>query len=251
MKPVQLYTAGTPNGQKVSIMLEEIKALNPSFEYETHAIDMGKNQQKEDWFLKMNPNGRIPTILDPNNTATHADGFPVMESLAIMLYLEKKYDDQHVFSWPSSDPKADNFRNQVLQWCSWQMAGQGPMQGQANHFRMQAVGDSKNVVPYGLKRYHDETVRLYQVLEAGLEGRDYLVGDGKGKYSLADMLTFPWALWYRFAGIKHQEVGPNVKAWIERIKARPAVQKGLRVPTESELLKNLDDPNWMPPMPEI
>lgn len=88
MKPVQLYTAGTPNGQKVSIMLEEIKALNPSFEYETHAIDMGKNEQKEPWFLKMNPNGRIPTILDPNNTATDEKGFAVMESMAIMLYLE-------------------------------------------------------------------------------------------------------------------------------------------------------------------
>ncbi|CDS00813.1 hypothetical protein [Sporisorium scitamineum] len=136
-------------------------------------------------------------------------------------------------------------------WCSWQSAGQGPIQGQANHFRMQATGDSKNVVPYGIKRYHDETVRLYQVLEMGLEGRDYLVGDGKGKYSLADILTFPWALWYRFAGIRNDEVGPNVKAWIERIKQRPAVQKGLKVPTESELLKNLDDPNWMPPMPEI
>lgn len=251
MKPVQLYTAGTPNGQKVSIMLEEIKELNPSFEYETHAINMGKNEQKEDWFLKMNPNGRIPTILDPNNTATNAEGFPVMESLAILLYLEKKYDDKHVFSWSDSDPKGENFRNQVLQWCSWQMAGQGPMQGQANHFRMQATGDSKNVVPYGIKRYHDETVRLYQVLEMGLEGRDYLVGEGKGKYSLADMLTFPWALWYRFAGVRNEEVGPNVKAWIERIKQRPAVQRGLRVPSESELLKNLDDPNWMPPMPEI
>lgn len=88
MKPVQLFTAGTPNGQKVSIMLEEIKALNPSFEYETHAIDMSKNQQKEDWFLKMNPNGRIPTILDPNNTATDDKGFAVMESMSIMLYLE-------------------------------------------------------------------------------------------------------------------------------------------------------------------
>lgn len=115
MKPVQLYTAGTPNGQKVSIMLEEIKALNPSFEYETHAIDMSRNEQKEDWFLKMNPNGRIPTLLDPNNTATHPDGFPVMESMAILLYLEKKYDDKHVFSWSDSDPKGENYRNQVLQ----------------------------------------------------------------------------------------------------------------------------------------
>lgn len=88
MKPVQLYTAPTPNGQKVSIMLEEIKALNPSFEYETRNIDIMKNEQKEDWFLNMNPNGRIPTILDPNNTATDDKGFPVMESMAIMLYLE-------------------------------------------------------------------------------------------------------------------------------------------------------------------
>ena len=120
------------------------------------------------------------------------------------------------------------------------------MQGQANHFRMQATGDSKNVVPYGIKRYHDETVRLYTVLEAGLEGRDYLVGDGKGKYSLADMIIFPWALWYRFAGVRNDEVGPNVKAWIERIKQRPAVQRGLEVPTKSELLKNLDDVSTFP-----
>ncbi len=118
MKPVQLYTAGTPNGQKVSIMLEEIKALNPSFTYETHAIDMSKNEQKEEWFLKMNPNGRIPTLLDPNNTATESEGFPVMESLAIMLYLEKLYDDKHAFSWPDTDPKAQNYRSLVLQWAS-------------------------------------------------------------------------------------------------------------------------------------
>lgn len=249
MKPVQLYTAGTPNGQKVSIMLEEIKELNPSFEYETHAIDIMKNVQKEEWFLKMNPNGRIPTILDPNNTATDEKGFAVMESMAIMLYLEKKYDDKHVFSWSDSDPKGENYRNQILQWLSFQMSGQGPMQGQANHFRMQATGDAKNVVPYGIKRYHDETVRLYQVLEAGLEGREYLVGDGKGKYSLADMILFPWALWYRFAGIRHEEVGPNVKAWIERIRARPGVKRGLEVPTKSELLKNLDDVSTLSPLP--
>nr|CDI53085.1 glutathione s-transferase [Melanopsichium pennsylvanicum 4] len=93
MKPIQFYTAGTPNGQKVSIMLEEIKALNPSFEYETHAIDIMKNTQKEDWFLKMNPNGRIPTILDPNNTATDQNGFAVMESMSIMLYLEYQFEE--------------------------------------------------------------------------------------------------------------------------------------------------------------
>lgn len=241
MKPVILYTAGTPNGQKASIMLEEIKAIDPSFEYEVKAIDMSKNEQKEPWFLAMNPNGRIPTLLDPNNTATHPDGFPVFESLSILLYLEKKYDPKHAFSWPSTDPKADNFRSEVLQFCSWSMGGQGPMQGQANHFRMQAVGDSKNVVPYAYKRYHDETVRLYQVLESRLKDRDYLVGDGKGKYSLADVLIFPWALWTRFAGIKDEEIGPNVHAYVKRIRARPAVQKGLEVPSKSEMLKKLDD----------
>ncbi|PWY99829.1 glutathione S-transferase [Testicularia cyperi] len=251
MKPVQLFTAGTPNGHKVSIMLEELKELYPSFEYDVKPIAIMKNVQKEDWFIKMNPNGRIPTLLDPNNTATQSDGFPVFESMSIMLYLEKKYDDRHEFSWSDKDPKGENFRSQVLQWMSWQMGGQGPMQGQANHFRMQATGDSKNVVPYGIKRYHDETVRLYQVLEIGLEGRDYLVGEGKGKYSLADMIIWPWAYWARFAGIKPDEIGPNVKAYVDRIKQRPAVQRGIEIPTKSELIKNLEDPNWMPTMPEL
>lgn len=123
------------------------------------------------------------------------------------------------------------------------------MQGQANHFRMQAVGDSKNVVPYAYTRYHNETVRLYEVLEAGLKDRDYLVGDGKGKYSLADMIVFPWALWTRFAGIKDEELGPNVLAWVKRIRARPAVQKGLEVPSRSELLNKLDDVSNLLPVP--
>ncbi|SPO37789.1 related to glutathione s-transferase [Pseudozyma flocculosa] len=234
MQPLKYYGAGTPNGHKVSIMLEELKVLNPDFKYETIPIDIMKNTQKEDWFLRINPNGRIPALVDPNN-----DDFAVFESMAILLYLEKKYDDNHAFSWPSSDPKGENYRSEVLQWMSWQMAGLGPLQGQANHFRMQAVGESKNLVPYAYKRYHDETVRLYSVLESRLEGRDWLVGDGKGKYTLADMLTFPWAFWYRFAGLRNDEVGPNVKRWIQNNLDRPAVQKGLRVPTESELVKNM------------
>ncbi|PWN53625.1 glutathione S-transferase [Violaceomyces palustris] len=233
MQPIKLYTANTPNGEKVSILCEELKALG-KLDYEVHAIDIMKNIQKEDWFLKINPNGRIPAIVDPNN-----NDFSVMESAAILLYLEKKFDDDHAFSWPSTDAKGDDYRSEVLQWIFFAHGGTGPMQGQANHFRMQAVGESKNVIPYAIKRYRDETLRLYSVYEKHLEGRDWLVGEGKGKYSIADMNAFPWVLWHKFAGIKDEEVGPNVTRWLRNNLDRPAVQKGLRIPSETELLKKI------------
>lgn len=111
MQPIKYYTANTPNGQCVAAVLNELATYNKDLKWETIPIDISKNVQKEDWFLKINPNGRIPAIVDPNN-----DDFAVFETSAIMLYLEKKYDPEHILSWPSSNPKADDLRNEVLQW---------------------------------------------------------------------------------------------------------------------------------------
>ncbi len=161
--------------------------------------------------------------------------------MAIMLYLEKKYDDDHVFSWPSSDPKADNLGTKsssgpLGKWVARARCKAKPITSvckplatpKTSSLRNQAIPRrNRSIVPSPRSRP---------------QRSGYLVGDGKGKYSLADMIIFPWALWYRFAGIKHEEVGPNVKAWIERIKERPAVKKGLEVPSRSELLSKLDDP---------
>ena len=111
MQPLKVYTAGTPNGWPVIATLNEIASYNKDLKWEVIPIDIMKNTQKEDWFLKINPNGRIPAITDPNN-----GDFAVFETSAIMLYLEKKYDPDHILSWPSSNPKADDLRNEVLQW---------------------------------------------------------------------------------------------------------------------------------------
>ncbi|PWO00098.1 glutathione S-transferase [Tilletiopsis washingtonensis] len=249
-KPLQLYTAATPNGQKVSVFLEELKqAYGKSFPgVEVHAVDiMSKDEpQKQPDFLKINPNGRIPALVDPNH-----DNFAVFESAAILLWLEKNYDPDHLFSWPSSDAQADKYRSEVLQWVFWTHGGQGPMQGQANHFRMQAVGDSKNVVPYAVNRYVNETKRLYSVLETRLEGRDWLVGDGKGKISLADFNALPWAVWSGFAGIPRTSLGENTQRWIENFLSRPATMPGMKVPSESPLLEKVLDAKWAADMPDL
>lgn len=125
LQPLKLYTWGTPNGWPVSVTLEELKKDNKELSYEVIPIDISKNTQKEDWFLKINPNGRIPAIVDPNN-----NNFAVFETSAILLYLEKKYDPNHILSWPSSNPKADDLRNEVLQWMFFAHGGIGPMQGE-------------------------------------------------------------------------------------------------------------------------
>lgn len=111
MLPLRVLTAATPNGFPVHAVLNELATYNKDLKWEIEAIDIHKNTQKEDWFLKINPNGRIPALVDPNN-----DNFAVFETSAIMLYLEKKYDPEHILSWPSSNPKADDLRNEVLQW---------------------------------------------------------------------------------------------------------------------------------------
>ncbi|KAJ3050645.1 hypothetical protein HK097_008352 [Rhizophlyctis rosea] len=213
--PITLYTWGTPNGHKASIVLEEL-----GIPFEVKPIDISTNVQKEEWFLKINPNGRIPAIVD------HKRGdFPVFESGAIMLYLAEHYDPEHKLF-----PQDANARSSVIQWLMFQMAGVGPMQGQANHFFRYAP----EKIPYGIKRYQDETLRLYGVLERALseptadgQPRQWLSSDNK--YSIADVANFSWVRIHDWSGVSLESV-PKVKEWVERIAARPAVQKGLAVP---------------------
>jgi len=217
-KPVVLYSVPTPNGVPITVILEELKAVyggSPDYDVVKMSIsdaDIGKvhNQVKSPWFLEINPNGRIPAI-------TH-EGFSVFETSAILLYLAAVYDKENKLSWdPIKEPK---LYSEQLQWLFFAHGGIGPMQGQANHFKLYAP----EKIPYGVNRYINETKRLYSVLEARLATTDFLVG---GKFSLADIKAWPWV---RLAPRLEIDLGefPNVKAWVERIEARPAVQAGLK-----------------------
>jgi len=217
-KPLFLYSGRTPNGFKVSVLLEELKAAY-GLEYDFEKIDISKNTQKEPWFIKLNPNGRIPVLVD------HARGdFPVFETAAILLYLEQHYDKDLKFSF---DPvKQPNDYSEMLQWIFFTHGGIGPMQGQANHFNRAAPED----IPYAKKRYIDETKRLYGVLQIRLKDREYLAGPGKGTYSIADINALPWVRVHAYAGIDSLDEWPAVKAWVARAEARPAFMEGVNVP---------------------
>lgn len=219
-KPFVLYTAGTPNGRKVSVFLEELKAIYGSkLDYDVEKIDISSNIQKEPWFIKLNPNGRIPVLVDRQR-----EDFVVFETAAILLYLEQHYDPERKFGF---DPvKQPNEYSEMLQWIFWAHGGVGPMQGQSNHFNRFAPED----IPYAKKRYIDETKRLYGVIEIRLSDRDYLAGAGRGTYSAADINVFPWIRIHQFAGIESIDEWPNLKAWVERIEARRPVQAGVAVP---------------------
>jgi glutathione S-transferase len=200
---IDLYTAQTPNGWKASIMLEEL-----GLPYNVCALKLQENEQKEPWYLKLNPNGRIPTIVDRDN-----GDFTVFESGAILIYLAEKAGQLL-----PGDPKK---RSQVLQWLMFQMAGVGPMQGQAHVFFRYAPEQ----IPYAIQRYQDETTRLYRVLDTQLRDHEYLAGD----YSIADIATFPWVRIYFWAGVEIDDM-PHLKRWMEAVRARPAVDRGLHVP---------------------
>ena len=201
---IDLYTWTTPNGRKVSIMLEEL-----GIEYNVHAIDISKDEQFAPDFLKIAPNNRIPAIVD------HDTGVQMMETGAIMLYLAEKYD--------RFLPKDDRWA--TIEWLMWQMGGVGPMLGQVHHFVKYNPGKSE----YAEQRYSKEAKRLYGVLNRRLEGRDYMVGSGRGEYSIADMATWPWTSRFDWQQIDLGEF-PNVRDWYVRIAERPAVQKGYDVP---------------------
>jgi GST-like protein len=202
---IELYTWSTPNGRKVSIMLEEC-----GLPYNVHKINIGTNtEQFTPQYLKINPNGKIPSIVDPDGP----DGKPIamMESGAILIYLADKTGK--FFS--------KKYKYEVLQWLMFQMGGVGPMFGQAHHF-MRA---KKDEIPYGTERYGNEARRLYGVMDARLSKKDFFAGE----YSIADIAIYPWIArheWHRvdLAGF------PNVKRWYDAVGARPAVVKGMAVP---------------------
>ncbi len=202
---ISLYTAPTPNGHKASITLEELE-----IPYKTVGIDLGKGVQKEPWFLAVNPNGRIPAIVDHD-----AGDFPVFESGAIMLYLCDKDGSGKLL------PKDAQARSRVIQWLMFQMGGVGPMQGQANVF----FRYFPEKIPAAISRYQNETRRLYTVLDTQLAQHEWLAGD----YSLADIANYSWVRIHGWAGVEIDGLD-HLKRWIDAIAARPAVQRGLAVP---------------------
>jgi GST-like protein len=203
---IDLYTWSTPNGRKVSIMLEEC-----ALPYRVHKINIGTNaEQFTADYLKINPNGKIPSIVDPDGPG----GQPIamMESGAILIYLADKTGKY----FPASS------KYQVLQWLMFQMGGVGPMFGQAHHF-MRA---KKDEIPYGTERYGAEAKRLYGVMDRRLEKNSFIVGS---EYTIADIALFPWAArheWHRVDLARF----PNVKRWYDTLDARPAVAKGMAIP---------------------
>jgi GST-like protein len=199
---IDLYTWTTPNGRKVSILLEEL-----GLPYEVHAIDIGKGDQFAPEFVKISPNAKIPAIVDRDN------GLSLMESGAIMVYLGDRTGRLL--------PNAGEKRYRVIEWLMWQMGGIGPMLGQVHHF----VKFNPGKAPYAEERYLKEAHRLYGVLDRRLESREYLADD----YSIADIATWPWISRFEWQTIDLNRY-PNVKRWYLDIAARPAVQKGYHVP---------------------
>lgn len=200
---ITLYTAPTPNGWKVSIALEELE-----LPYETRVLDLGAKEQKEDWFLRICPNGRIPAIVDHD-----AGDFPVFESGAILLWLAEKTGRLL--------PEEAKARSVAMQWLMFQMGNVGPLQGQAHVFRNYAP----EKIDYAIERYYRETVRLYTVLDTRLNEVDYLAGE----YGLADIATWPWVRSHKVAGVDIERF-PNLKAWLDRVGERPAVKRGANIP---------------------
>ena len=202
---IQLYTWGTPNGKKVSIMLEEV-----GLPYEVHPVDLSKGDQLSPAYLVINPNNKIPSIVDSEGPG--GKPLTLFESGAILMYLAEKSGKL----WPQDLRK----RYEVIQWLMFQMGGVGPMFGQANYFfRLQEK------VPYAIERFHKETLRLYNVLDKELGQREYL----SGPYSIADIATYPWVWRHEIHQVQLEQF-PNVKRWFDGISARPAVQRGMEIP---------------------
>lgn len=205
---IDLYTASTPNGWKASIALEEL-----GLPYRVHALSLADREQKQDWFVAINPNGRIPAIVDRD-----AGDFAVFESGAILIYLAEKAGAL----LPATNPG----RSLVIQWLMFQMGGVGPMMGQANVFYRYAP----EKIPYAIERYQRESRRLLEVLDRRLGEVEYLAGD----YSIADIANWSWVHTYRWAGISIEGL-ENLGRWLEAVAARPAVQRGRAVPAKEDL----------------
>jgi GSH-dependent disulfide-bond oxidoreductase len=205
---IELFTAATPNGWKISIALEEM-----GLPYTVRLLSLSKLEQKEEWFLKVNPNGRIPAIID------HANGdFAVFESGAILIYLAEKSG-----KLLPTEPKA---RSRVLQWLMFQMAGVGPMMGQANVFFRYAP----EKIPYAIERYQREVRRLFEVMERQLASNEYIAGS---EYSIADIALWSWVAGYGWSGVSVDGL-PQLKRWMDLVGARPAVQKGRDIPPRAD-----------------
>ncbi|MCF4164752.1 glutathione S-transferase N-terminal domain-containing protein [Zavarzinia compransoris] len=201
---IELYTAKTPNGRKVSVMLEEL-----GMDYSVHAIDLGKREQFSPEFLALNPNNKIPVIRDTDT------GQVVFESGAILIYLAEK-------AGRLLAPVGEAARAEQLEWLFFQMASIGPMMGQLFHFR-NYQGEPQT---YPLSRFSGEVERIYNVLETRLAAAPYL---GGADYSVADIASYPWVKLGGFLGVDVEGL-PGVTAWLERVGGRPAVQRGIDVP---------------------
>jgi len=203
---LDLYTWTTPNGRKVSIMLEEL-----GLPYRVHAINIGQSDQFKPEFVAISPNSKIPALVDPDGP----DGKPyaMMESGAILIYLADKTGRLL--------PKSDRLKYDALQWLMFQMGGVGPMFGQVHHFLRAA----KEPVPYAIERYTKEKERLYGVLDQRLAAHEYLADE----YSIADIATYPWVARYEWHKTNLADF-PHVKRWFDALSARPAVQRGMKVP---------------------
>ena len=200
---IDLYTWSTPNGRKVSIMLEEC-----GLEYNVHSINIGKDEQFAPDFLKIAPNNRIPAIVDNDNN------FSLFESGAILMYLAEKTGK----FWPQDH----DGKWRTMEWLMWQMGGVGPMIGQAHHFLKNNKGKSE----YSEQRYLKESKRLYGVLDRRLADTEFMAGS---EYTIADIATWPWISRFEWHTVDMNEF-PNVVRWYKAIAARPAVEKGYHIP---------------------
>jgi glutathione S-transferase/GST-like protein len=200
---IDLYTAATPNGHKISIALEEL-----ALPYTLHALDLGASEQKQPWFLKINPNGRIPAIVD-----RAAGNFAVFESGAILIYLAELSGRLM--------PADAQGRSLVLQWLMFQMGGIGPMMGQANVFHRYFP----EKIPAAIDRYQGESKRLFRVLDGRLRDHEFLAGD----YSIADIANWAWVRTHSWSGVDLDGL-PHLQRWLAQVGARPAVQRGILLP---------------------
>ena len=206
---IDLYTWRTPNGRKVSIMLEEVE-----LPYAAHPVNIGEDEQFAPDFLAISPNNKIPAIVDRDGPG--GGPYSVFESGAILLYLSEKAGGRFL----PQDPRP---RHDVMQWLMFQMGGVGPMFGQAHHFLR-----AREAVPYAIERYKNEARRLYGVMEKRLSAHEYLAGE----YSVADIATYPWVGRHEMHQVDLADF-PQVKRWFDAISARPAVQRGMKVPADA------------------
>ena len=216
---IDLYTASTPNGWKVSVVLEEL-----GLPYQVHAIDLMSQAQKQPEFLAINPNGRIPAIID-RDPADGGEPITVFESGAIMVYLAEKTGRLM--------PQDIRGRFSCMQWLMFQMGGVGPMMGQANVFSRYLP----EKIPVAIERYQNECRRLFEVLDARLGPAEWLAGS---EYSIADIATWCWVRTYRWSGVNIEGLA-NLRRWLDVMKARPACQFGVTVPVAMPALSKPDD----------